>query len=94
MKKRKNKKYIIIAVIAVILVVYLVVIIGKIKAKRDLDREKTDMQASVTSILEENSKIQESIAHGEDESYLEEIARSEYSYVSPEERVYYDNDAS
>ncbi len=91
---KKARKIALIALIAVLIIIYLVIIIGKLKTRNELDRQKSDMESSVTSILEDNSKIKESIENGDEESYLEQIARDEYSYVNPEERIYYDNDAS
>ena len=38
------------------------------------------------------TRIQETIDNGEDESYIEHVAREDYNYVKPEERVYYDSD--
>ncbi len=92
--KNDPKKLIIISVIILVVVIYLIVLFGKIRTKRELDARESEMQTEVSSILEDNSKIKESIENGDNESYLEEIARSEYSYVNPEERVYYDNDAA
>ena len=90
---KNAKRLIIISVIAVVLVIFAVVMIGKIRTKKRLDRQIESMKYSISSISEENSKIEESVKNGEDESYLEQIARDEYSYVNPEERVYYESDA-
>ncbi len=92
---KENPKQIIIAVlIALAVILYVVVMINKVRTKRNLDSQHSELESVVSSVKDENSKISESIENGENESYLEDIARSEYSYVNPEERVYLDNDAS
>ena len=50
------------------------------------------MSQTVSEIEEQNSRIQETIDNGEDESYIEHVAREDYNYVKPEERVYYDSE--
>ena len=91
----KNKKYIraaMIGVCIVVLIIFAFAIGKRIKTKREQEKTISSMSQTVSEIEEQNSRIQETIDNGEDESYIEHVAREDYNYVKPEERVYYDSD--
>lgn len=93
----KHNKKILVLIIALILLVFVLFFTSVFKncrKSREQEEQISSMQSEISSIEDENSKLSETLEHGEDESYIEKIARDEYSYVKPEERVYYDSDAS
>ncbi len=90
--KKITRIIVTVAVIAAV-TVFLIVIIRLLSSLHSQNKKIDGLQESYTEILEENSKIEKSIENGEDESNIERIARDEYSYVNPEERIYYDSDA-
>ena len=95
MKNKNNLRVIRLSLIAVIIILIIFgIAIGKrIATTSRQKREISSLEQTVTEISEENSKIQETLDNGEDESYIERVAREEYSYVKPEERIYYDSDS-
>lgn len=91
----KNKKLIraaMIGVCIVVLIIFAFAIGKRIKTKHEQENTISSMSQTVSEIEEQNSRIQETIDNGEDESYIEHVAREDYNYVKPEERVYYDSD--
>ena len=81
------------AILCIIIIIMFAFAVGKrLKIKRTQEEEISSLKQSITQIEEQNSKIQETIDNGEDESYIESVARDDYNYVKPEERVYYDSD--
>ncbi len=91
----RNKKLIRAAAAAICIIVLIVFAfaIGKrLKTRREQENTINSMSQSVSEIEEQNSRIQETIDNGDDESYIEHVAREDYNYVKPEERVYYDSD--
>lgn len=95
MKDKSNMRVFKIALIAVVLILIIFgVVIGKrLVTTSKQKNEISSLEQTITEINEENSKIQETLDNGEDESYIEHVAREEYGYVKPEERIYYDSDS-
>lgn len=95
-KKIKNKKALSIVIIIslAVLLIFGVAVAKRLKTTQKQETEISSMKQSVTDLSEDNSEIQQTLDSGEDESYIERVAREQYSYVKPEERVYYDSDAS
>jgi cell division protein FtsB len=98
MKKKNSsprKKMIaaLIAVISLVMVAVFVLAVSKrLKTRSEQEEKIESLSQTVKDIEEENSKIQETIDNGENESYIERVAREDYNYVRPEERVYYDSE--
>ena len=44
--------------------------------------------------LDENADLEAYIESGDEADYIERIAREQYGYAKPEERVYYDSAVS
>ena len=90
--KKKNgsdKKIIIaaVAVISIVLIAIFVFAVGKrLKRKSEQENQIESLKQTVSEIKEET------INNGENESYIERVAREDYNYVRPEERIYYDSD--
>jgi cell division protein FtsB len=81
-----------IGVCIVVLIVFAFAIGKRLKTKREQENRISSMSQTVSEIEEQNSRIQETIDNGDNESYIEQVAREDYNYVKPEERVYYDSD--
>ena len=90
---RKNMIAALIAVISLVMVAVFVLAVSKrLKTRSEQEEKIESLSQTVKDIEEENSKIQETIDNGENESYIERVAREDYNYVRPEERVYYDSE--
>lgn len=81
-----------IGVCIVVLIIFAFAIGKRLKTKREQENRISSMSQTVSEIEEKNSRIQETIDNGDNESYIEQVAREDYNYVKPEERVYYDSD--
>lgn len=94
--KKKNRKHsIILAVLFGALVCYFVATLISLQSKvRAEEREVADLKNSYQQQLDENSELQMIIDSGDESAYIEKIAREQYGYAMPEERVYYDSTVS
>ncbi len=92
-KKVKNRKHsIILAVLFCALVCYFVATLislqMQVRAQEDnVESLKTQYQQQ----LDDNSELQRLIEEGNESEYIEKIAREQYGYAKPDERVYYDS---
>lgn len=95
-KKVKNRKHsIILAVLFGALVCYFVATFISLQTKvRAEEREVADLKTSYQQQLDDNAELQMIIDSGNESAYIEKIAREQYGYAMPEERVYYDSTAS
>ena len=93
MNKNSGKKISVIVVLAIVaLVAYL--IIDSIKLGMDIDNKKDqveDLTQSISVQDEKNSEIENILSDENESKYLEDIAREEYDYIHPDERVYADS---
>lgn len=91
-KNRKNS--IILAVLLCALVCYFVATLislqSKVKAQEAVNQQLKETYAQQ---VEENSKLANIIQNGNAEDNMERIAREQYGYAKPGERVYYDSTA-
>ena len=93
MKSSKKTRRIIIAVaVLLVFVLFIVVLINRVITLHDQSETISSLQSDYDRISEDNSRIEETISAGEDESYMEDMARQD-GYVKPEERVYIDSDS-
>ena len=81
--QKKKLRYIAIAAVALVLVLFVTVVISRMHKREE--QKRTEESISIEASM---------LSNVDDESYLEKIAREDYDYVKPEERIYYDNDAS
>ncbi|MBR6361024.1 MAG: septum formation initiator family protein [Clostridia bacterium] len=91
----RNKKLIragLVCLCAAVLIIFAFAIGKRIRTRHEQENTISSMSQTVSEIEEQNSRIQETIDNGEDESYIEHVAREDYNYVKPEERVYYDSE--
>ena len=91
--KTKNRKHsIILAVLFCALVCYFVATLISLQTKV-LAQENAveDLQLQYQQQLDENSELQLIVDNGNESDYIERIAREQYGYAKPDERVYYDS---
>ncbi|MBE6772563.1 MAG: hypothetical protein E7547_10545 [Ruminococcaceae bacterium] len=95
-KNTKNRKHsIILAVLFSALVCYFVATFISLQTKvKAEEREVADLKNSYQQQLDDNAELQMIIDSGNESAYIEKIAREQYGYAMPEERVYYDSTAS
>lgn len=91
--KTKNRKHsIILAVLFCALVCYFVATLISLQSKvRAQENAVEDLKSQYQQQLDENSELQMIIEDGNESDYIERIAREQYGYAKPEERVYYDS---
>ena len=86
----KPKTVIIIIAVLIVAAVFIFTVVSRVRLKVKQDREISSMQESDSSLIDDNSKIVESLSETTEDSINEKNAR-ENGYVYPEERIYYDN---
>ena len=91
--KTKNRKHsIILAVLLCALVCYFVATLISLQSKVNAAEETdSELSSQCDRIEDENKSLKEIIANGNEADYIERIAREQYGYAKPEERVYYDS---
>ncbi|MBQ3044664.1 MAG: septum formation initiator family protein [Clostridia bacterium] len=92
-KKVKNRKHsIILAVLFTALVCYFVATLISLQTKVRAEREAvTELSRQHQQQVDENSELAMIIENGDEDAYIEKIAREQYGYAMPDERVYYDS---
>ncbi len=87
-----RKRSVILTVLLLALVCYFVATLvnlqTKVKAQEAVNASYSEQYEAQ---LAENADLQAVIESGDEEEYIERIAREEYGYVMPDERVYYDS---
>ena len=95
-KTRNNthnkKRSVILTVLLLALVCYFVATLvslqANVKAQEAVNASYSEQYEAQKA---ENNELQAVIDSGNEEDYIERIAREEYGYVKPDERVYYDS---
>lgn len=92
-KKMKNRKHsIILAVLFCALVCYFVATLISLQMQvRAQEDDVESLKAQYQQQLDDNSELQQLIEEGNESEYIEKIAREQYGYAKPDERVYYDS---
>lgn len=95
-KKVKTKKHsVILAVLFCALVCYFVATFISLQTKvRAQEREVAELKKTYQQQIDDNAELQMIIDSGDEAAYIEKIAREQYGYVMPDERIYYDSTAS
>lgn len=91
--ENKNRKTSVILAVSFIIVVcilgvYLIGLRMDISAQRGVLEQ---LDAQYQQQLDSNAELELAIADGDKDEYIERIAREQYGYAMPEERVYYDS---
>ena len=94
--RQHNRKHsIILAVLFCALVCYFVATLISLQAKvRAEENNVEELKQAYQQQIDDNAEIQMIIDSGNEDSYIEKVAREQYGYAMPEERVYYDSTAS
>jgi len=91
-KNRRNS--IILAVLLCALVCYFVATLislqSKVKAQEAVNQQ---LKETYSQQVEDNSELADIIENGNEADNIERIAREQYGYAKPGERVYYDSSA-
>lgn len=92
-KRTKNRKHsIILAVLFCALVCYFVATLISLQSQvRAQENNVESLKAQYQQQLDDNSELQRLIEEGNESEYIEKIAREQYGYAKPDERVYYDS---
>lgn len=91
--KVKNRKHsVILAVLFCALVCYFVATLISLQTKvRAQENAVAELSNQYQQQLEDNAALNAVIENGGEAEYIERIAREQYGYAKPEERVYYDS---
>ncbi len=90
----RTRRIILIVIILIVFAFFAKAIVTRVETIQNQKQVINSLEESKSEVEEENSKVQQTLDNGVDESYIEKVAREEYNYVNPEERVYYDSDNS
>ena len=92
-KKMKNRKHsVILAVLFFALVCYFVATLISLQTQvRAQENTRDSLEVQYNQQLEDNKELQRLIDEGNESEYIEKIAREQYGYAKPDERVYYDS---
>lgn len=91
--KVKNRKHsIILAVLFCALVCYFVATLISLQTKvRAQENTVNNLKTQHQQQIDENAELKMIIEDGNESDYIERIAREQYGYALPDERVYYDS---
>ncbi len=94
--KIKNRKHsIILGVLFCALVCYFVATLISLQTKVNAEEKSLEnLKTSYQEQLNENAELEMIIENGNESDYIEKVAREQYGYAKPDERVYYDSSAS
>ena len=95
-KKQQNRKHsVILTVLFCALVCYFLATFINLQTKvRAQEREVAELKKTYQQQIDDNAELQMIIDSGDEAAYIEKIAREQYDYVMPDERVYYDSAVS
>lgn len=92
-KKRSNS--IILSVIFFVVVLYFGATLFSLQTKVNAEeRALEDLIATYQQQVSENAELEMIIENGNESDYIEKVAREQYGYAKPDERVYFDYSAS
>ncbi len=91
-KKSINKYHIIVIVIFALMSTFVISkCVSNYARAAEYNREASAIEAAATAISEESADISETLKAENHEAYFEKIAREEYGYCKPGEKVYYNS---
>lgn len=94
-KMRKRKNSVILGVLFFAVVCYFVATLISLRTTVSAEEKSLeDLKISYQQQLDENAELEMIIENGNESDYLEKVAREQYGYAKPDERVYYDSTAS
>ena len=91
-KVKEKKRSILLAVLFVVLVGYFIATLISFQSKvRAQEAANVASQQTLQQILDENADKADRLENGDEAENIEQIAREQYDYADPDERVYYDS---
>ena len=91
-KVKEKKRSILLAVLFVVLVGYFIATLINIQTKvKAQENENAASQQTLQNIINENADKADRLENGDEDENIEQIAREQYGYADPDERVYYDS---
>ncbi len=91
-KIKEKKRSIILIVLLCALVCYFVATLISLQSQvRAQEKNVDNLKNQYQQQLDDNSELQRLIEEGNESEYIEKIAREQYGYAKPDERVYYDS---
>ncbi|MBR3817700.1 MAG: septum formation initiator family protein [Clostridia bacterium] len=89
---QKRKHSVILWACFFVLVCYFVATIFSLQMQvRAQENTRDDLEAQYNQQVEDNKELERLIEEGNESDYIEKIAREQYGYAKPDERVYYDS---
>lgn len=91
--KRSISKYHIVLIFVIVLMSTFVIskCVSNYARAAEYNREAEAVEAAATSVSRESADISETLKEENHEAYFEKIAREEYGYCKPGEKVYYNS---
>lgn len=91
-KVKERKRSILLAVLLCALVCYFIATLISIQSKvKAQEAANAASQQTLQQIKEDNAEKEDRLANGDEEENIERVAREQYGYADPDERVYYDS---
>ena len=88
----EKKRSLLLAVLFVVLVCYFIATLISFQSKvRAQEAANVASQQTLQQILDENADKADRLENGDEAENIEQIAREQYDYADPDERVYYDS---
>lgn len=94
-KRKRRKNSVILGVLFFAVVCYFVATLISLRTTVSAEEKSLEnLKTSYQQQLNENAELEMIIENGNESDYLEKVAREQYGYAKPDERVYYDSSAS
>lgn len=91
-KVKERKRSILLAVLLVALVCYFIATLISIQSKvKAQEAANLASEQTLQQIIDENADKADRLENGDEDENIERIAREQYGYADPDERVYYDS---
>ncbi|MBR6786017.1 MAG: septum formation initiator family protein [Clostridia bacterium] len=91
-KVKDKKRSILLAVLLVALVCYFIATLISIQSKvKAQEAANLASQQTLQQLNDENADKADRLKNGDESENIEQIAREQYGYADPDERVYYDS---
>lgn len=91
-RKKISKYHIILILVIVLMSTFVITKCASNYARAaEYNREAAAVEAAATAVSEESADIAETLKAENHEAYFEKIAREEYGYCKPGEKVYYNS---
>ncbi len=94
-KVKKRNHSIILGVLFFAVVCYFVATLISLQTRvKAEEKELEDLKTSYQQQINDNAELQMIIENGNEADYIEKVAREQYGYAKPDERVYFDSTVS